>query len=354
MRKAYIWPCFDKENDFIVSQSKALIYNNFEISLSLKNIFSIDLFVLNWYENIYKSKFQYVTYFKRIALLILLRILNKKIVFYVHNIRPHQKNDIEPCFNLSHNLFVFLLKMSDSIVVLSKSTPSFFSPNIKKKLEKSGKLYIIPHPNMVHLWNKSSKKIEHEGRKLKLLSFGPIIKYKGVEHLIRVMNDLESYPIEVLIAGICEKNYQLELINMSKNKNVLFSFRFFDNSEISELFSRFDICVFPLDIRSVLNSSSIILSFSMAKSVIATRNATLLDYDLNNFYMFDYLTESECVHNLKKTILTVYNDKQLNTSVLDQKGENCQKAVIQSNSQENINIQYLKMINDIYNTSNLL
>lgn len=344
MKYAYIYPGLDLKNDFIKSQQEALKYCNIYVKNDLRGILKIDLFILNWYENVYNRS--YIYFFKRILFLMILKLLNKKIIYFIHNRRPHNKYNSTPNYYLSNKLMKITIILSNKVVILSKNTINYMDNNIKKILIKDKfKIVYIPHPNFGFL-RKNVSSIS-KGKNLKILSFGPMEKYKNIELLIEVMNSLYAYPIELMIVGKCNEYMQKCFIKSRKNINIKFDFSYYENEFIAPLFARYDICAYPFDISSCLNSSSILLAFSMGKTVICPECSGIKDFPSDIYYSYNYKNEEEHKKRLSISILNVLNQKKNDSQIFDIKGDQCLNAVNKSNSQDVINQKYFSMFKSL-------
>ncbi len=337
MKRAFIFG-YSEKSEFTKSQAIALKYAGYSVNES--NIYNSNLYLFNWYENIYN--YNILSFIKKLGFLIYLKIFNKKLVFYVHNINPHKKDNTSPTLLLSSILFCLLFILSNKVIILSLNTKKYFK--YRKILFKlfNYKIIYIPHPNMIS--NRTNdyindKMLENQ-HELSMLYFGPILKYKNIDLLIKVINRLSDYPIKILITGTCQKEYQKELEKMIKNRNIRIFNKYYTDDELFNLFQKYDICVFPLDLKSSLNSSSVILSFSMGKTVICPKISTLLDYPNDLYFSYDYCSIVEHEKNLEQMILKVFEIKISNSTKLKIMGEKCYNYVRNNNSQDIINKLY--------------
>jgi glycosyltransferase involved in cell wall biosynthesis len=268
--------------------------------------------------------------------LLYLKIRSRKIVFYLHNIKPHKSSDRLPNYALSKLLLVIVFFLADRIIYLSKNTCLYF-PLLFKIFKK--KVYYIPHPNMNKLVGNHEIKF-NENRTLKLISFGPITPYKGIDVIIEVMNQLLDYDIELMIVGTCPIDLQRRLNASVNGKNIYFLFQFIPDNDLLALFNQFDICIFPLDINSSLNSSSILLSFSLGKTVLAPNISTLNDFDPNCYFCYQYKSRQDHIYTLKNKILELYKIKNTDSDRFRNLGIFVHNTVSNFNSQENINLLF--------------
>lgn len=341
MKRVYIFG-YSNKSEFTNSQRIALENAGYT---TVQNIFKADLYLLNWYENIYKDKNQYLFFLKKIIFILIIKILNKKVFFYIHNIKPHKKDNLLPNYFLSNLLFNMLFIIANKIIIISRNTKYFFGSRKILFLLFNYKIVYIPHPNMIHLRCYQTFEVsKNSDSTLKLLYFGSILKYKNVEVLIDVVNSFENLPIKLDIVGVCNKEYYTELISRIRNDNIRIVNQYYQDEELFSLFKQYDLCVYPFDKKSSLNSSSIILAFSMSKTVISPNISTLLDYSKSLYFSYEYNNYQEHFNNLRNVILTALDLKTSDNNILQIIGEKVYDEVRLKNSQEIINQIYYDML----------
>jgi len=248
MKRVYIFG-YSNKSEFTKSQRIALENAGYTM---VQKIFNADLYLFNWYENVYKDKKQYTNFLKKIIFLLIIKILNRKVFFYIHNIKPHIKDNLLPNYILSNFLFNLLFIIANKIIIISKKSKYFFDSRKILFLLFNYKIVYIPHPNMIHLrYCQTSKIFENSGSSLKMLYFGPILKYKNVELLIDIINSFENLPIKLDIVGVCNNEYYMELIGRIRNKNIHIINKYYQDEELFSLFKQYDICVYPFDKKAV-------------------------------------------------------------------------------------------------------
>lgn len=332
-KKAYIYPANDTENDFFKSMHYALEYNGVSVTNRLLDFFSTDIYILNWYETVYRH--QFLLFLKKRAFLLLLRLTRKNCIVYLHNVRPHRKYVAIPDYRLSERLLRYLIRYSTALVCLSETSVRYFPASVQKELVNAKrKIHCIPHPNFTHI-TPLLKAISPD--KLRLLSFGGIELYKGVEIAVEAMNDIRTPQIELWIVGAAQKTIQNRLQELSTNPNTHFDFRYIEEKYLPELFAYFDLCVYPLDMDSCLNSSSVLLAFSMQTSVICPQIATLDTYPQGDYIAYSYATPSDHIQALSAAIQKAYALKKNNPDIFTLIGENCYSETLKQNNQDLIN-----------------
>ena len=292
MAYVYIYPPNDTQNDFIIDLIAQWTQQGYTVTNNLRDLGKTEWFVLNWYENVYVgSRF---TYLKKRLFLYCLVLLGKKIAVYVHNKRPHVKYGAMPDYTLSERLLIQLIKRAEKVVVLTNSAVEYFDGATRKALlAAQTKTICVPHPHFDALYTVPAAP-NQDGR-IRLLVFGQIEKYKGVELAIQAMNRVTRQDVEMHIVGSCKKEQQDNLRSMSVNPNTHFRFEYVNNADLAALFSPFDYALFPLDTNSCLNSSSVILAHSLHTPVMCPHMATLDDLPEQAYVSYRYATKEEHV-----------------------------------------------------------
>lgn len=290
MAYVYIYPPHDTQNDFIIDQMAQWKQQGYDVTDSLRDFRKTEWFVLNWYENVYVGS--RLTYLKKLVFLWCLVLFGKKIAVYVHNRRPHAKYGAVPDYALSERLLIHLIRRAEKVVVLTDTAVRYFDGVVRKALlAAQAKTICVPHPHFDDLYTVSSAPIQ-DGR-IRLLVFGQIEQYKGVEVAVQAMNRLERQDVEMHIVGSCKKEQQTILRGMSINPNTHFRFEYVKNADLAALFSPFDYAVFPLDTNSCLNSSSVLLARSLCTPVVCPHIATLDDLTEQAYVSYCYTTKED-------------------------------------------------------------
>ncbi len=118
-------------------------------------------------------------------------------------------------------------------------------------MDSSKKVLVIPHPEYNDYLPKirkedAIKKIGLDKNKKTILFFGLIRPYKGLDLLIKAFSMLPN-DYQLIIAGEVygKKDKYEQLIDNSKNKNILFTNDFIPENEVHIYFSSADLCVLP-------------------------------------------------------------------------------------------------------------
>lgn len=349
------FPIENKTNSYInnminiFKESEISIYSLDEVKKSFKLFKKIDIFHFNWYENLdaethYKAVYNVV---KKILLISFIKLFNKKIIWTMHNKIPHD--------SINNKLALFMLKFmakkSDKIVIHSKHSKEVLKNifNNKKLLKKVVYVHHVDYINNYKIDNKLSRKtFGIDDNQLVLVFCGAVRKYKNIEILIKVFNELKLKNCKLIIAGNPHtSSYKQELNKIIKgNENIVTNFKFLSDDELFSLINLSDALILPYNKKSSLNSGSIILGFSSKRTVISSMIGTLLDMKGEDFYYgYDYDDEKEHCNKLKDCIIRAYNDYINDKNILKKKGIDAFSYI---NKYYNSNV-VKKELNDLYN-----
>lgn len=328
-------PYENKENKYIEIMQNCIDSLGYKI-IPLSRVFekSCKVVFLNWYEDTpYKNnKFKsLISFIKRVIKIILLRLLNKKIIYVFHNKQSHDQN------STSRLLQKFLINQSNIIIIHSKSSEKYIDEKYKKKL------FYIPHPNYIGDYKKSKKELidNIDCNKPIFLFIGAVKPYKNIELLI---DTARLFPeIQFIIAGKpANDKYKAELQRLIKNySNITAMFKFIVDDEIVSLISASDLLVLPYDVKSSLNSGTIFLAFSNKRTVISPRIATLEDLKNENFYFYyDYESNEEHKIKLENEIRKALEVFKLDKTELKKMGVDAYNYVKTNNSKSKIIERY--------------
>ncbi len=93
-KKVIIYPARHSKHNLYIDNLYHTICDEYDVvgydevkKQGVKSILSADIYHLNWYENVKKAKV-----FKKKIFIYVLKLLNKKIIWTVHNNVPHEEN----------------------------------------------------------------------------------------------------------------------------------------------------------------------------------------------------------------------------------------------------------------------
>lgn len=315
-------PHDNKRNDYLLLSKQAIEKAGYDItqvnfSSILKCVFhtkgALKIVNFNWFDEILaNSRLQkHFKTFKRKCVIALLKISGVKIITTIHNRVPHNTNGYA-----NSQFRLWLIKKSNAVVQLSQDTAlvlqqqtGTYWPQLKKKL------YTIPHPSYsacIHEYSHSLRKtMGWDTSQFIILSTGLIRPYKNIEIIIEAAKHLkEKRNILFYIVGEAyDADYAKKLVQQSKSlSNIIFDFRFVKNEELYALIEAADICLYPYNVRSSLNSSNCLLCCTLGKTCIIPEIGTVHEINSQDIFSYSYKNESEHVNAIIEKIENAYNE----------------------------------------------
>jgi len=276
------WPAYlnkagNPYNFLIYSNIEAKGFPVYEFSLDSKTVLKYCIFSkykilhLHWPISNVLSVSRYLQAYRRLvtfySFIIILKLLNKKIVWTVHNMEEHEST--YPV--LQTRLNNFLYKYVDGFISLNKSGVKI----IKRKvfnIERQ-KVFYIPHPHYKgyykNLMNKDlvRKKLGIGEDKFVFLFLGQIRKYKNVTGLIEAFKQLKDKNSILLIAGALHEELAGELKEHLTNcEDIKLYNSFVKDDDLQIFLNAADLVVTPYN--KIFNSGSVFLNLSFNKPTL--------------------------------------------------------------------------------------
>lgn len=328
-------PPDNSENQYINILVKGIEENGFLVN-GLDDFFksrahfqSIRLVHLNWFENLEQSSISamWKSFFRKTVALLSIKASGKKLVWTMHNRISHEKGSGK----LSEILVKMLLKSVDAVVIHCEATEI-----VLRELypEFRGKILLIPHPHFIGIYGPTLDSSRKPEAPLKLLFMGAVKPYKNLELLIRVCGQ-SGDAIQLTIAGKPASDaYAAELQRMTTGSDqVDLRLGFVEDRQIPGLIGAADLLVLPYDLRSSLNSGTVILAFSYGRTVICPKIGTIdeLTAGQSEIFTYSYISESEHESELRDAIQKALDLRNENPLGLLQMGERMQDIVQREN-----------------------
>ncbi len=220
-------------------------------------------------------------------------------IITIHDAKSHEGESLlKVIYHKIHLLFIYLFinKIVVHSELIKQELPFYF---------KNKKIYIMPHVNY-NLLSKNTSKVVKKDSKFNILFFGRILKYKGVDYLIKAFESLSSKKYRLTIAGEGKLPSNIKLIKHIDIKN-----KYISDKLMNELFIRSDVVVCPYI--SASQSGVIYASFAYNKPVIATKVGAITEVVKDKFN--GILVEPKSSEKLKNAIKEISNPKLYNKLV---------------------------------------
>ncbi len=346
-------PCENRENKYVSILVGGLAKRGYEISgldnflTSISHFNSIKLVHLNWFENLddQSLKSMWISYFRKITLLTLIRLTGKKLVWTMHNRLSHEKKSGK----LSRKLTQNIIEQADAIVIHSNYSREIL---LSQFPTLGGKIVHIPHPDFVDVYGPEiSDEPKTRENRLNLLFLGAIKPYKNIELLIEAMKPF-SDTVHLTIAGNPNsRTYKNELMRLAADStNITLDLGFIPNDNLPKYLHKVDLVVLPYSLESSLNSGTVLLAFSYGRTVICPRIGTIDDLENEeDAFAYTYSNEIEHLEILKAQIekaLKIYSE---NPDSLIQKGYKMKKLVSQKNQKKMVINAFDKLYQNLLN-----
>lgn len=297
-----------------------LLFSIRKMFFALKNV---DLFWLNWYENLSNvSKIYFVKLLiAKWAFFIGMKFFRKKVIVVFHNKRPHEMlfEKISLCF------FRFILNYSDRIIVLCDDSVPFINSFMKKDL--SYKICKILHPCYICAPKQYERK---PGNNFRILFVGQLRPYKNIELLLKIAQNHPEF--DFLISGkpINEEYAKSLLDEVEQLSNVKLELKFNSDSEFESLMANASVLVLPYHLESALNSGVAMYAFSKGINVVMPIIGTvteLIHKDL--VFGYTYTNEKEHYDRLEEKIVEAFTVYKSDYKNFIQRAEIIRKEVLE-------------------------
>jgi len=314
------------------------VYSLNEMLTDLKKFSAVKVVHLNWFESIKTS----LDFYKKIVKLLCLILAGKKIVWTMHNRTPH----IKKVFLLQKILLRVLKEKSKAIVIHSTATKELLYTESPRFAEKT---VHIPHPNYIGVYGTKKKYQDFSREPLQLVFIGAIKPYKNIELLIDVVQEFDEEEVNLTIAGKCYTSaYEETLLRRIHKENILTNFQFLDDDQLIDTIKAHELVILPYDLRSSLNSGTVILAFSYSRSVICPQIGTVLDVKgQNHLLSYTYTSDDEHKKVLKASIERAVNLKRKSPHIFDHWGKAMRQEMQTFNDPEHISKKFVALYSEL-------
>lgn len=330
-RIAFITPPYT--NEYIQLIKNAITESNYEVT---DNPEDAGYVWVHWYEDIKSTD----DFLQKISNIKTWKTQGRKIIYQIHNKVPH-----EPVLpRLARAQMVALADTAD--VISSHSTDTLKTvEDLWDYGSDFSKVVQIPHPNYIGTYGKKllpSKSLTNNT--LRVLFFGIIKQYKGIENLIEATKNITG--VEVTICGLApDIEYKKKLEKLVEGRSdIRISFDYVDNVRVPQLLSEHHILALPYLLKSSLNSGAAMLAFSYGRTVVGSNNGTLKDLPKELHFGYDYQNEDDNTVQLREAIAKIQQRYSGHYSELLAIGDRVYDFVQQNNSSEKVASAINKMI----------
>lgn len=250
----------DEDNPFLALTLDSLP-DDIEVSYFTwpKAIFGrYEVFHVHWIESLISGRDRPATaahWVMLATLLVRLRVTHTRVVRTVHNAKPHGKHE--------HPVATFLQRKlhsatDTSIVLHAASEPVPGSEKV-----------VIPHGHYIDWFSRYPTFAAEHGR---VLFFGLIRPYKGVETLADAFVQTDSSTLRLHIAGLATDKSLAEKLESTAAADARIELQFghLSDADLAEAVTRAELVVLPY--REMHNSGSLLLALSLQRPVLVPDN----------------------------------------------------------------------------------
>lgn len=270
-----------------------------KIPINKKTLLTAHINIFSFIKN-YNPDIIHFTDFHYLLAPLILYIKKHNVIITAHDVSLHPGSD-----TLINNLFLKIyLGMGDRIIV--------HGDEIKNKLLDKGfkecDIVVIPHGE--YSFFKSFNNDSYESKEAsKILFFGRILDYKGLDWLLRAMKIInEHYPHQKLvIAGDGNLDQYLPLISQLNEQNVEIHNYYIPDEDVYKFFETASVVVLPYIEAS--QSGIIPIAYSFRKPVVATKVGAIPDVVIDG--KTGFLVPPKDENALAESIVTLLQNDQL-------------------------------------------
>lgn len=262
-----------------------------------------DVFHVHWPEYLVRAKTAPARAAKKVLFVVLvlrLRMMRRPIVRTAHNIEPHETgNAVEAA----------LLRWCD------RMTDHFICLNVTTKVPAGKSHSVILHG---HYRDRPDYQCALPSDPSRILYFGLIRPYKGIEDLLSAFTALDSGELKLRIVGKPQTEELADQIRSACDENSAISSRlaYVPDAELAEEIARAALVVLPY--REMHNSGSVLLALSMNRPVLVpdTPANRALKEEVGPGWVYLYESAVIDAATLSRSLALVANDERSPTADL--------------------------------------
>lgn len=307
--------------------------------------------ILNWFEEVVGTpRYALHLYRKKMQACKQIAKSGCALIYVIHNRAPHDvigKFD----YRLTMRLRRHLCKISRHIVILSDQTRDVLKNQLGRcfygQIEK--KIVKIPHPSYATAYSEDAHDYRAEygishGAFLFVFT-GAIRAYKNIELIIDVARFFKkrNYNAVFLVMGRCnDGNYLKKLQNQVNDlDNLILVPEYVPNEHMVSLIRSANAMLLPYDMKSSLNSGTVLLAFTFGRTVVCPCIGTIEEYPENLTYSYSYRSDQDEKTGLKHAAERAYLDWKINPRAFNQKGIELANLVETDSSASSVALSYV-------------
>lgn len=221
--------------------------------------------------------------------------MRKKVIWVLHNKKPHRENSCIALFCMR-----YIAHRADLIITHSKEGISFVGVTYGAKTVE--KVKYIPHPVY------SNELLQCGDIDWDIVIWGTVEKYKNILEFVEIVNFHQDFlKKRILICGRCpDPEYANRIVSVLPH-NVTFKNEFIEDSQLREYLLRSRVILFTYKLDSVLSSGALEYSLNFNKKIVGPRGGAFKDlhpivecYDSFNDLLAINFDGVPCTAHIKK------------------------------------------------------
>lgn len=206
---------------------------------------------------------------------------NKKLYYTIHDLHPHE-TEKKPLLSSLFDKYTILGNSINRNKITNLTTCSVSQYNELKELYPQKNIVLSNFPSLVTEQIAKGKEEVHELKGIDdyILFFGASDRYKGIDLLIDVYNELDIQNQHKLVIAGKGENYQ----SITNFTNIIRINRFIKDEEINNLFQKAAIIVYPY--RSATMSGVLSIAYYFKKKVVLSDIPFFYQYACENSFFF--------------------------------------------------------------------
>lgn len=278
MKSLYIYPTYTPEKDKTGNKYIKYFHDSFCKQYLIRNRYGklgvislyfnlrADSYIFHWVDLIISKQKGLIQVFLFILGVSLLKIMGKKVIWVLHNKKPHRVNSQIALFCMK-----YIALRADVILTHSREGLLFIEEAYGKSILKKAKY--VPHPVY------SSEIISSTSIDWDIIVWGTIEKYKNVLGFIEFVKTNETFlKRRILICGRCPDEEYAKQIISSIPDNITFINEFIEDTQLRDFISKSRVILFTYSLDSVLSSGALIYSLNFNKKIIGPLGGSFKDF----------------------------------------------------------------------------
>ena len=279
MHKVYIFPPYKGKILQTGNKYSQLLWNSFEESPDFEVVnrrvtnkpfydffFNInaDIFIFSWIESYAVSPMRMGKFIYVLSFILFLRLLNKKVVWIMHNKHPHSKATKTTDWAMRT-----LAKVSTHVITHAAEGVKHFEHYLKGKCNKC---VFVPHPVY------TDELFESYPIKWNYIIWGGISPRKGIIEFLNYVKGAYFFADKkILICGRCRDKHYAQQIENYCNENIEFINDFISDEQLRDYIGASACILFTYQESSILSSGALVYSLNFSKPIIGPNVGSFSD-----------------------------------------------------------------------------